>query len=172
MELRDATPEDADTIAGVLLAVAHHAYAELEPRRVAMMELDDLRTEWAGRLRPDRDRSSGDTFGVVATEGDRLVGVAWWLVPRGPHDVEVADGVLTHLVVHPIAQNCGVGTALLAHAEDALRARRGERDAQTARTRLHEGNWWAARFLEHRGWEREPDAAPGAGSTHAWSREL
>ena len=60
MELRPATPEDADTIAGVVLAVAHHAYAELEPRRVALMELDDLRAEWAGRLRPDRDRATGD----------------------------------------------------------------------------------------------------------------
>jgi GNAT superfamily N-acetyltransferase len=86
--------------------------------------------------------------------------------------VEVADGVLTHLVVHPAAQNSGVGSQLLPYAEDALRAVRGSRTAQTARTRLHEGNWWAASFLEHRGWTREPDAEPGPGSTVSWSREL
>jgi GNAT superfamily N-acetyltransferase len=172
VELRAATPEDADTIAGIVFAALQHSYAELEPRRVALLELDDLRAEWAGRLRPDRDRSAGDDVGVVATEGDRLIGVAWWLIPRGPFDVEVADGVLTHLVVHPIAQNSGVGSALLPYAEDALRAVRGGREAQTARTRLHEGNWWAASFLEHRGWTREPDAEPGPGSTVSWSREL
>lgn len=172
MELRPATPADADAIAGIVLAVAHHAFSELEPRRVAFLDLDEIRAEWAKRLDPDRDRSSGEQIAVVAQLGDRVVGAASWLVPRGPHDVEVADGVLTHLLVHPAAQNSGVGSVLLPYAEDALRAVRGSRTAQTARTRLHEGNWWAASFLVSRGWDRDPVGSHDLAGSSGWSREL
>lgn len=172
MRIRRATPADADAIAAVVFAVAHHAWADLEPRRVALMELEDVAGEWRTRLEPD-DLLTGEDLVVVAELGDRLVGAASWTLVRSGRDEPVGRGELTHLVVHPAAQNSGVGGALLTAAEEALATERGAGTTLTGRLLMHEDAWWAAGFLERRGWTRDPgdppaDVLPNRSWTRSW----
>jgi GNAT superfamily N-acetyltransferase len=168
MLLRPASPLDAEPVAAIEFAVAHHAFAELDPRRVAVLELDDLVGEWRARLDPADD---GPT--VIAELGGRVVGAAAWRTDAAP----VTAATLTHLLVHPAAQNSGVGSALLAAAEDALRAAAAGSDAgPTARAAVHPDAWWATGFLERREWSRAADgtgvpAADGA-SLPSWTKAL
>lgn len=169
--IRAAVPADADEIAAIDLAVARHAYADLEPRRVAFLELEDLQGEWRSRLDPV-DLLTGEELAVVAELGDRVVGVASWLVPRSDRTQPVRHATLAALMVHPAAQNAGVGTELLAAAEERLREERGGDGDQTAQLALHREAWWAASFLGSRGWVRRPDAPADAGPDDTWERTL
>jgi GNAT superfamily N-acetyltransferase len=163
VQLRTATPDDAPALAGLELAVAHHAYADLEPVRVDALDPDDLAGEWAARLGdPDCNVVR------VGAAGGRFVAAASWRVARRTEEASVDDGTLTHLMVHPAAQNSGVGSALLTDAEATLRAL----GASTARLDLHPEAWWAARFVEARGWEHEAGAPPGAQPQRTWRRAL
>ncbi len=171
MLLRPAAPADAETVAAIEFAVAHHAYAELDPRRVAVLEIDDLVGEWRARLDPV-DGAAADGPAVVAELGGRVVGAAAW---RTGHP-SAGTAALTHLLVHPAAQNSGVGSALLAAAEDALRAAGPGPDATTtAWATVHPEAWWATGFLERRAWTAE-DAQEGAivdGAPHpTWTKAL
>ena len=172
MLLRPAAATDAEPVAAIEFAIAHHAYAELDPRRVAVLELEDLVEEWRARLdRPEGDRAADPT--VVAELGGRVVGAAAWRT-AGPAS---SAATLTHLLVHPAAQNSGVGSALLAAAEDALRTAAAGPDAPTtARAVVHPDAWWATGFLERRAWARETDAADGPavdGAPHpTWTKAL
>lgn len=172
VQLRPAVPADAPAIAAIVLAVARTAWADLAPRQVALMELEDVRGEWELRLDPP-DLRTGEALVLVAELGDRTVGVASWLVARSRRGEPVGWGELTHLAVHPAAQNSGVGSALLAAAEQTLIDQGGDRPTLTGRLQMHEDAWWAAGFLERRGWIRE-DAEPPAdvGPTRAWTRTL
>lgn len=168
IEFRAASPDDVDAITANVVAVAHHAYADLEPRRVALLDPDDERGEWKTRLGPESD----DDVIVVATLGGSVVGVAAWVVPRGPRRLPVANGTLTHLLVHPAAQNAGVGSGLLIAAETALRELRGPNERQTAQLALHRENWWAARFLAARGWTRDEETPADVLPSEYWRRVL
>lgn len=159
LRTRRAVPADADAIAAVVFAALHHAWADLEPRRVALMELEDVAGEWRNRLKPV-DLLMGEDLVVVAELGGRVVGVASWLLARSRRDGPAGWGELTHLAVHPAAQNSGVGSVLLTAAEDALAAERGDRPTVTGRLQMHEDAWWAAGFLERRGWTRDPEDPP------------
>ncbi|MEV4422624.1 GNAT family N-acetyltransferase [Patulibacter sp. NPDC049589] len=173
MQLRAATPADAEAIAGIEFAVAHHAYAELEPRRVVLLELEDLVGEWRNRLGPQPDRLMGECVARVAELGGRVVGAAAWLTAPGPPPPFAPEGRLTHLMVHPVAQNAGVGSALLVAAEDALRAVYADRDvAVRAQTQVHQDAWWATRFLEARGWTPEPDPPADVLPHPSWTTTL
>lgn len=169
---RRAVPGDADAIATVVFAVAQHAWSDLAPRQVASMELEDVAGEWRHRLDPP-DLRMGEDLVVVAELGGRVVGVASWTLVRSRRDQPVGWGELTHLAVHPAAQNSGVGSVLLAAAEDALATERGDRPTLTARLQMHEDAWWAAGFLERRGWTRDPedppaDVLPNRSWTRSW----
>jgi GNAT superfamily N-acetyltransferase len=162
VELRTATPDDAAALAALVVAVAHHAYADLEPVRVHALDPEDEAAEWRARM--------GDGSGHVArvgSAGGRTVAASCWrLEPPAPGDGPRA-GTLTHLMVHPAAQNAGVGTVLLADAEETLRGLGGT----AARLGLHREAWWAARFVSARGWERD-DAGPDDGPDEGWRRAL
>jgi GNAT superfamily N-acetyltransferase len=118
--LRRATPEDADAIANVLTSA--HAAQEWQPH---------LHT-------PDEDRwfvsrlllPSHEVW--VADEDGAVVGFA-----------AVKADVLGHLFVHPAAQSRGIGTALLAKAQELLPG------GFTLWT--HQANEQARTFYERRG---------------------
>lgn len=163
MELRQATPEDAAAVAGIVLAVAHHAYADLEPLQVHALDPEQLVGEWGIRL-----SDPVEDVVRVAIAGGRVVAASSWLVARRSTDEQVGEATLTHLVVHPAAQNAGVGGALLQDAEQALRALGGT----TGQLSLHREAWWAARFLAARGWVRDEQTPPDVLPNERWRRTL
>jgi GNAT superfamily N-acetyltransferase len=163
VELRTATTDDAEDLAGLVVAVAHHAYADLEPVRVDALDPEDEAGEWRSRL--------GDPTGHVArigTAGGRTVAASCWHVPRRTPEEPVSTATLTHLMVHPAAQNAGVGSVLLADAEETLRGLGGS----SARLSLHRDAWWAARFLASRGWERDEATSSDGPAGDSWRRSL
>ncbi len=165
MEIRDARPDDAAAIAGVVVAASLHAFEDLVDARELMRIADTERQtdEWGDRLADPTDHLT-----LVVEHGGRVIGVAAWLVPQGSELRPVRDGSLTHLYVHPAAQGAGVGGRLLAAAEDRLRAV----GAETARLTLHEGNRWTAALLAQRGWEQDRDRPADAGPNIRWTRTL
>jgi GNAT superfamily N-acetyltransferase len=163
VDFRAATPDDAAAIAGLVVAVAHHAYADLEPVRVHALEPEDETAAWEDRL-----ADPAANLVRVGAAGGRMVAAASWRVARRTAQEPVEDGVLTHLLVHPAAQNAGVGGALLTDAEDALRGLGGT----TATLSLHPEAWWAARFLTARGWERDAEPPAASPSAEGWRRSL
>lgn len=163
MEIRDARPQEAAAIAGVVVAASLHAFEDLvDPRE--LMQIADLEREtgeWGVRLADPNDH-----LVLVVEHGGRVIGVAAWLVPRGPQRRPVQDGILTHLYVHPAVQGAGVGGRLLAAAEERVRAV----GAQTAQLSLHEGNLWTAALLARRGWEEDLERPDDAGPLTRWTR--
>jgi GNAT superfamily N-acetyltransferase len=163
VELRTATPDDAAALAGLVMAVAHHAYADLEPVRVDALDPEDEAGEWRSRL-----EDSAGHVARIGSVGGRTVAASCWRIPRGTPGDPTSPATLTHLLVHPAAQNAGVGSVLLTDAEDTLRDRGGS----TARLSLHRDAWWAARFLTSRGWERDEETPPDRPADEGWRRSL
>jgi GNAT superfamily N-acetyltransferase len=163
VELRDATPDDAQALAGLVLAVAHHAYADLEPVRVHALEPEDEAAAWRVWL-----EDAGAHVARIGSAGGRTVAASCWRLPEAAPDDPAAAGTLTHLMVHPAAQNAGVGSALLGDAEQTLRSRGGT----AARLSLHKDAWWAARFLSSRGWEHDEEHPADDATSERWRRSL
>lgn len=164
MLFRAATPQDAAGIAQLIVTASLHAFEDLvDPRELALLDVERETGEWNLRLAEPWDH----VVFVVEHDG-RLLGVAAWLVPRGPSLAAAEDGILTHLYVHPAAQGAGLGRKLLVHAEDGLRAI----GCRTARLSLHEGNTWTARLIASEGWTQQPDTPDDMLPHHAWTRTL
>lgn len=135
MSVREAALEDADDIDRVHVQAWQRAYGDF-------LAPDDL----VGARIPQEDR--------VASWRERIADadVQTWV-----YDVDgfvagfasAGDGHLWALYVDPAAQGAGVGTALLAHAEAALRAE----GAQAATLSVFSANEHGRRFYESRGWE-------------------
>jgi GNAT superfamily N-acetyltransferase len=163
VQLRTATPDDAEALAGLVVAVAHHAYADLDPVRVDALDPEEEAGEWRSRL-----GDPAEHLARIGSAGGHTVAASCWHVPRRTPGAPVSSATLTHLMVHPAAQNAGVGSVLLADAEETLRGLGGA----SARLSLHREAWWAARFLASRGWERD-EATPSDGPTgDTWRRSL
>jgi putative acetyltransferase len=108
MELRDATPADTDA----MLAVHRDAIRSVATDRYTAGE----REAWvAAQDDPDQYPIGDDTqhVAVAETADDRIVGFV---------GLDLDEGVLEALYVHPTAQGERVGADLLAHAENALRS--------------------------------------------------
>jgi GNAT superfamily N-acetyltransferase len=163
VELRDATPDDAEALAGLVVAVAHHAYADLEPVRVHALDPEDEAGEWRVRL-----EDTAAHVARVGVAGGRTVAASCWRLPEADPADPAAAGTLTHLLVHPAAQNAGVGSALLGDAEETLRSR----GTTAARMSLHKDAWWAARFLSSRGWQRDEEHPTDDVTSERWRRSL
>lgn len=164
MLFRAATPDDASGIAQLVVAASLHAFEDLvDPRELAMLDVEREAGEWGVRL-----AEPWDHVVIVAEHDGRVIGVAAWLVPRGPSYGTALDGTLTHLYVHPAAQGAGLGRRLLGHAEEGLRAIGG----RTAQLSLHEGNVWTARLLASAGWRQRLDTPDDMLPNHSWTREL
>jgi ribosomal protein S18 acetylase RimI-like enzyme len=99
--LREAGPDDGEAIER-LVAAAYGIYVERIGRRPAPMDADYARLIAAGRV-------------TVAERGGEVVG-AIVLVPMADHLL------VENVAVDPGAQRTGLGSRLMAHAEDAARA--------------------------------------------------
>jgi GNAT superfamily N-acetyltransferase len=130
--IRRATPADAEGIAAVEVRTFRHAYADIvDPAFLAELDPDERASAWhEGLAQTDR------TIFVAEAEG-RIVGYT------SVRD----DGNLRTLYVDPVAQGAGVGTRLLAEAEQA-----GARELE-----VFAANGHGRRFYEARGWR---DAGP------------
>jgi GNAT superfamily N-acetyltransferase len=131
--IRLAVPDDAEAIDRVHVHAWERAYSDFIPpdRMVGAREPEDRVERWRSRMSEEVVRTwVFDLDGFVA--GFAAVG----------------GGELMALYVDPGAQGAGVGTALLAHAEQAMR----EAGATEAHLWVFTGNEHGRRFYEARGW--------------------
>lgn len=161
MPIRAATPVDGPAVAAVRVAALRHAYGELlDPLELEELDANEDAPRWSAVL------GEPGVVGRVTEVGGRVVGVAIARTgatdgpgsrsgadgsPRPVADPDAAEVLLLH--VHPVAHGAGLGTALLAAVEQALR----DAGADRASLRVDPGNWWTARFLGGRGWSRDGD---------------
>ncbi|WP_158056598.1 GNAT family N-acetyltransferase [Halorussus halophilus] len=155
MQIRDATPDDADAIQHVAVRSCRAAYADLvdDPALMDAVEderfADDLRTWLAGL---------DDTVAyLVALHGDddpdhdaSVVGFAQflWDDPTLESYVEPGDALLQSLYVDPDHWAEGVGTELLDAGLDRLPA-----SVETVKLGVLSNNERAKRFYANRGFE-------------------
>ena len=138
MDVRSATVADAEAIERVRVHGWRAAYRHVYPAD----DLDALPVDasrWAQRLAAPPDGWSI----VVGDEGGRVVGFA----AVGPSRDEDGGGELYAIYVDPADWSTGAGRALLARAEELLRA-----DYDEATLWVLEENPRARRFYEAFGW--------------------
>ena len=146
--IRRATPADAPAIAAVQARTWRHAFADIvDPER--MPNVEDQAPRWVAHL------EVGGEVHVWDQDG-RVVGFA----TAGPDRDHTGVGELYAIYVDPPAQGAGVGSALLAAAEQSLRGA-GHREAILW---TFEANGLARAFYERHGWKddggREEHLAP------------
>ena len=135
--IRPATEADARALAEIQARGWRHAYADIvDPERMPTVE--DQTPRWVAHL---------DAGGVVHVwdQDGRVVGFA----TAGPGRDDARVGELYAIYVDPQAQGAGVGSALLAAAEQSLRDA-GHREAILW---TFEANGLARAFYERHGWE-------------------
>ena len=147
--IRPAVPDDAEAIDRVHVRAWERAYADFiaPDRQMGARPVEERIPRWRERIADSVIRTwVFDVDGFVA-------GFA-----------SAGGGELMALYVDPGAQGAGVGTALLAHAEAAMRAE----GAAEAQLWVFSANEHGRRFYESRGWtlvegsEDQGDwAAPG-----------
>jgi GNAT superfamily N-acetyltransferase len=141
IELRDAGPGDLDAVAALFLRCWRESYASVLPVKVIeVFDESSARELWRGPLVTPRP----GTRGVVALDGDRVVGIA--RMGRDPDDPVV--GHVFSLYVDPSVQGSGVGGRLLAEADRWLAAE-GHSEATLW---VFEANTLARTFYAHHGW--------------------
>jgi GNAT superfamily N-acetyltransferase len=132
--LRPAAPSDAHGVAQVLVEAGVAAWA-------GFLGEERIRAANAGRSHP---------ADVVAEDGDGVCGFVSW---------DAKTGEVTRLYVHPRRWRSGVGRALLAAAEEALRAAGLRQAWLNTEERGHAGA-----FYDRCGWRR--DGAPRVRDWH------
>jgi ribosomal protein S18 acetylase RimI-like enzyme len=148
--IRPARRADAAALARVQLRSWHRAYADIvDPELLAEHTVASREERWRELLAP----GEGRRVTLVFEQDGQLAGF-----------VSVRDGEVAALYVDPPAQGAGVGTELLAAAEEALR---GEGCAEAFLSVLVE-NGLARAFYEARGWRPAPDSE----REDRWGREL
>ena len=107
VELREAKPGDTDAVLAVHRAAIHSVTTD--------RYTDEEVAAWAA-AQDDSDQypvgEDSQYIAVAETADDGVVGFV---------GLDLMDGVLETLYVHPTVQGDGIGTALLTHAEDTLR---------------------------------------------------
>lgn len=140
--IREARPDDLTAVAAVFLACWHDSYADfLPPDVIDMYDEDGARALW----RPALSDPPADAVVFVAEQTGRgVLGV----IRIGKDPDEPAAGHVYSLYVRPDTQGLGVGTRLLAAADDRF-----------GRDGVHEATLWvfaanaAARgFYARLGW--------------------
>jgi ribosomal protein S18 acetylase RimI-like enzyme len=147
LELRDAASRDAAALSALNLASWRTAYAHmLPPSYLAGLDL----SAWEARMRERIADADERRFVIVGCEGPRCVGY----VRGGPdRDDPSADAGEVHAIyIDPTAVGRGVGSALLAAAEERL-ARAGFSHASLW---VFTRNVEARRFYERQGWTLGP----------------
>jgi GNAT superfamily N-acetyltransferase len=154
--IRRATPADAPAIAAVQARTWRHAYADIvEPERMPTVE--DQAPRWAAHV------AGGGTVHLWDQDG-RVAGFA----TAGPARDDPTAGELYAIYVDPPAQGAGVGTALLAAAEQSLR----EGSHREAILWTFEANGLARAFYERHGWELDGGSREGLATEVRYRRGL
>lgn len=146
VDIRDATPTDAHSLASVQVASWRAAYRDLLPDEVLDgLSVPDLEQVWYARLTPRPPR----TGVVVATDGRRVLGFASAGPPIDPAERDdPTSGDLYTLYLDPDHWGHGIGAPLHAAALDHLVA-----DGFThAGLWVLDGNRRALRFYLRHGW--------------------
>lgn len=86
---------------------------------------------------------------LVARVGGNIVGFVSFTLERGALEIDTTRGLLSNIYVEPAYRDCGVGTALLEAAEEAL----SEQGADVLTLEVMAANEAARRFYERRGYE-------------------
>ena len=143
LEVREATPDDAESIAVVHVASWQWAYAGLLPAdRLASLSTQQRAQRWSEVL-----TEPNDALTLVGERAGRIVGFA----SAGPaRDDDLAPGVgeLWGLYVHPDVAGDGTGYRLHEGAMAWLR----EQGARSAVLWMLRGNKRAHAFYERQGW--------------------
>ena len=148
--VRPALVDDADEIASVHVRAWQAGYRGLmDDAFLDGLSIDDRARRWrAGLAEGPSDRT---TIVVEDPEDGHVCGFATVGDPRDDLDeapVTGSTGELWAINLEPEGWGCGVGTALLAGAVDALR----DRGCAGAYLWVLEGNARARRFYEREGW--------------------
>lgn len=107
--LRDATPDDLETVVALFLRCWRESYAEvLPPHVIEVFDEEGARRLWRRALLTPQ----AGTRGVVAVDDERVVGV----IRMGRDPDEPGVGHVFSLYVDPDAQGGGVGRRLLGEA--------------------------------------------------------
>ena len=134
MNLRTATPADAETLFAIQRAASLAAFAHVFPPGEYPYPDDAIRAEWQRRL------TDGETHTLIAERNGRAEGY-----------VAYAPELLASLFVLPEAQGAGVGSAL----HDAALAAQPALGARVCRLWVLAENHAARAFYEHRGWRKD-----------------
>lgn len=147
MRVEPATPSDIDQVVERWVALAaeqrsHGSHLTVEPNRDVMRETlaRHVMDHTCFVARQDIDDAS---------DGGPIVGFVSFDFERDGLDRDVGRGVVQNLYVDPVARDQGVGSALLAAAEDALAAAGVERVVLEAMA----ANAAARRFYERNGYD-------------------
>jgi len=139
VDVRPATGDDVDAVTDMWVALA-------DEQRAHGSHL--LAAENRSRAR-DLIAQYVHADGVaVATRGSVLVGFVMFHDETGFYDTDATRGVVDNLYVRPDQRGDGVGSALLDHAEDALR----ERGVDVLAVEALAANEAARRLYESRGY--------------------
>jgi GNAT superfamily N-acetyltransferase len=149
MNIRAATPADAETLFTIQRTAALAAYAHVFPPAEYPYPDDAVRAEWQQRL------TDGKTRTLIAERGGRAQGY-----------VAYAPKLLVSLYVLPDAQGAGVGSAL----HDAALAAQPVLGARVCHLWVLAENHAARTFYEHRGWR--PDGRERTAAFPPHPREL
>jgi ribosomal protein S18 acetylase RimI-like enzyme len=139
MEVRVATPEDADAIARVQQETWRAAYAHVFPA-------DELATDFIDAERWRRNIAIPPAGWTTFVAGEPVVGFAC----VGPSRDEHGLGELYALYVHPTAWSRGTGRVLIERAESHL-----ARSYDEATLWVLEDNQRARRFYESAAWRHD-----------------
>jgi GNAT superfamily N-acetyltransferase len=134
MNIRSATPADAETLFTIQRTASLAAYAHVFPPTEYPYPDDAIRAVWQQRL------TDGETHTLIAERDGRALGY-----------VAYAPELLTSFYVLPQAQGAGVGSAL----HDAALAAQPALGASVCRLWVLEQNHAARAFYEHRGWRKD-----------------
>jgi len=146
--IRRATANDARAIAEVQKRAWFRAYADIvDPALLAEETVDEREARWMEHL-------SSPSVTLVAEVAGRVCGFAT-VGASGREGAVSEEGELMALYVDPPAQGAGLGRALLAAAEDALRAD-GYAGAVAC---VMEANDAARVFYEKHGWHHDGQPA-------------
>jgi len=161
IQLRGMGPQDAEPVAGLHTESWRSTYRGI--LRDAYLDgplRDEHRALWLARMA----RPAADAVGLVAHDGDALVGFAFAL----DRHHETWGAFLENLHVRPGGRGRGIGTRLLRGLSDRLL-----RDSKDAGLYLwaFEGNVRTRRYYERLGGvavERAESHAPGGGVVPEW----
>jgi ribosomal protein S18 acetylase RimI-like enzyme len=118
MVVRRATPEDAPAIAGIHVRAWQTAYRGIwADSFLDSLSIERRTVEWRERLASLQE----DVQVWVAAQEDRVVGFCS-LGPAREDDLPPDTGELYMIYVLPGITRSGIGTSLIAHAEESLRA--------------------------------------------------